>query len=167
MIRFSPKGCYHTGAGDLNLNFRATLTYPAPVRSSGKNKGEGGRKTSLPSAQSKTGKFFPKQTKWCRAQLAPAKMRPFLLSQLCPLCPRCRHRAWTAVTSEVGFSSKSENLLLIYSSSAETLPPTDRCSKAKGFRNSGGQVCHAMLSKDFSGSIFNAPVSFSLLLIKA
>lgn len=61
------------------------------------------------------------------------------------------------MTSEVGFSAKSENLLWMYSSSAETLPPTDWWSRAKGFRNSGGQVCHAMLSKDFSDGVFNAP----------
>lgn len=48
----------------------------------------------------------------------------------------------------------------------ETLPQTDWCSKTKGLRNSGGHVCHAMLSKDFSGRIFNPPVSFFLLGIK-
>lgn len=41
-----------------------------------KSKGERGRKTSLQSAQSKTGNYFPKRPKFCRAWLAPAKMRP-------------------------------------------------------------------------------------------
>lgn len=57
MIWSSPKGlafgCYHTGDGDLNLNFRATLTYSVPSQEQRKEykneriKGkEGGRQAS-------------------------------------------------------------------------------------------------------------------------
>lgn len=121
MIWFSPKGlvfgCYHTGAGDFNLNSRATLTYSVPSEEQQKeykNEGIKGKEE---------GRQAYRLLKAKRVNISQSGPNGaghgshlprlgLVFGQLSALCSHCRHRSWTVGTCEVGFSSRSENLLL-------------------------------------------------------
>lgn len=95
-----------------------------------KDKGKEGEDKPTEGSE-QNGEIFPKAAQMVQGMACACQDEAFWLSQLCALCPHCRHRSWTVVTCEAGFSSKSENLLLIHSSSKKTFPQTDCVQKTK------------------------------------
>lgn len=141
MIWFSPKGlafscCHHIGAEDFNLNFRATLTYSVPSEEQRKEykneriKEKEGETQAYRVLKAKRVNISQRGPNGAGHGLHLPRWGLFVVPALA-LCPHCCQRSWTVVTCEVDFSSKFKNLLLIYSSSMETLPQTDWCSKNK------------------------------------